>query len=92
LCLVISASDVLHEAQRAIADRATALSIFAAAHITAAPNPVPALGLITTELGDAALNRVTNVAARWLAEQFPKYIFPRPIEKLIRAASKLVYI
>lgn len=91
LCLVISAPDVLHEGQPAIAERATALSIFAAAHITAAPNAVPALGLMATELGNAALNRVTNVAARWLADQFPKYIFPRPIEDLIRTASKLAY-
>jgi len=91
LCLVIGSPDVLYESHPAIADHAAALSIFAAAHIANAPNPVPALGLMGPEFGDTALNQITNVAARWLASQFPRYIFPRPIENILRAASRLAY-
>jgi hypothetical protein len=91
LCLIIGSPNVLHRGQPALAERAAALSIFAAAHITATANPVPAFSLMNTELGNAALNRIAGVAARWLANQFPKYVFPRPVEDAIRGASELVY-
>jgi hypothetical protein len=82
LSAIASKPDLL----QSLPPRATAIALFASAHILRRPSPA---GLFLADDGQvvAARNDLLRRAASWLVQQFPKYAYRPELEKMIAAVG-----